>query len=477
MVRTESPAESGKESTRKPAGGYRLIAVTSLCMAWSAYRAKVITFGDLRAYFALHEMASRRCMMKKDRLPRFTHEELAELLVHRGTAHARAAVRRLTHAGLLDYQTTSVRFFADPANLAESLQQFGTAMIAGVTNNRRLVPVPRRTLRLLATTSGPAVTATILSHLFRCVYRRDGTIASVGACKASWVANLFGIDLRNIKRARAKLEAINWLSVESCDHWRKQRYGQRVIVNMDWRPTSRSISRPLAGSPSSTTIKQCSTVSVANPPPPPRERRIDPLPPPPDSDKELLIGLNNQELPAAGNRPAGIQERSREPRSSPSWRHVEPSDLTDIRRLLELYRQATTMGLAHRSEAARLDFVAAAERALAKGTGNQVGFFVQLVRQRLWHHLTHDDEDRARLRLARLLNDEPACKADVVSARKATPQAREAVPGGRGGSRAGRGLVPALAGKHVDNECVRREMSFAAFTPTFLMSCECHSTL
>ncbi len=416
MVSIQTPLQTAsKEQARKPDGGYRLIAVTSLCMAWSAYRIKEITFGDLRAYFALHEMASRRCAMKKDRVPKYTLKELAELLIHRGTAHVRASVQRLKLAGLLDFQTNDVRFSSDPDNLAESLRQPSEAMIAAVTNNRRLVPVPRRTLRLLATTS-PALVATVIAHLFRCLYRRDRALASVGACKASWVADVFDIDIRNVKRARAKLEAIKWLSVESCAHWRRQRYGQRVVVELTWKPdTGRGGLRAQDASLKPTSErtympspnKQCLTPEMTNPISPPRDRRIDPSPPRPDSHRELLNGSKNQKPPESGQAQTGVREqppkkptaRKRHGCEAPSWRNLELSDLTDTARLLQLYQQATQLGWVGRSESARLDFVAAAEHALAKSTTNLPGLFRHLVQMRLWHHVGQNDEDRARIRL------------------------------------------------------------------------------
>ena len=47
------------------------------------------------------------------------------------------------------------------------------------------------------------------------------------------------------------------------------------------------------------------------------------------------------------------------------------------------------------SESGFLDFAAAAVRANRAG-GDAVRIFVAIVRKKLWHHITHADEERAR---------------------------------------------------------------------------------
>ena len=73
-------------------------------------------------------------------------------------------------------------------------------------------------------------------------------------------------------------------------------------------------------------------------------------------------------------------------------------DLRQTDRLLQLYAQATHQGVLPRSEAARLQFVAAAEHALARGR-NPGGLLAHLLRHQLWHVITQADEDAARRRL------------------------------------------------------------------------------
>jgi hypothetical protein len=76
-----------------------------------------------------------------------------------------------------------------------------------------------------------------------------------------------------------------------------------------------------------------------------------------------------------------------------------PEDLRDTSRLLYLFKQAQAQGLIGGSESEQLTFVATAERAQLRAIDNPPGLFAELVRRRLWHFITQDDEDRAHKRL------------------------------------------------------------------------------
>jgi hypothetical protein len=74
------------------------------------------------------------------------------------------------------------------------------------------------------------------------------------------------------------------------------------------------------------------------------------------------------------------------------------SDLRDIGRLDVLHRQACARGWLQRSEAERLNVVAAAVHAQRIGH-DPCRLFVALLRDRRWEVITQEDEDRARLLL------------------------------------------------------------------------------
>jgi hypothetical protein len=76
-----------------------------------------------------------------------------------------------------------------------------------------------------------------------------------------------------------------------------------------------------------------------------------------------------------------------------------PEDLRDTARLLTLFEEAQGRNIIGGSESEQLTFVATAERARVRGAENPEGLFAELVRRRLWHFVTQDDEDRAHTRL------------------------------------------------------------------------------
>ena len=96
------------------------------------------------------------------------------------------------------------------------------------------MPVPRRILRLLAGGARPALIATILGHLLRCLYLKSGKCSARGRVKASWIAETFGVGLRRVKEARQELIAMGWLIPLEAGQWELNRWGAHVRINLDW---------------------------------------------------------------------------------------------------------------------------------------------------------------------------------------------------------------------------------------------------
>jgi len=357
----------------RPEGGYRLVSVMQLFVAWWAYRRKEIQFRDLRAYLALHEMAARRSAAGQGRTPRFTVTEV-ERLVGGGGKHVAGSLRRLGKSGLAAWSESAIRFAERPESVRFNTNGF-QENFARIVNRRRRVPVPRRTLRLLARATRPVQVATILGHLFRCVYAKGCVVAATGSVSASWIAEAFEVDPRNVKRARAQLRAWGWLSVLESDHWHRQRYGERIMLNLSW---------------DADTTKWGSE----SPKTPPRLRQNVPESPPPKKNRELLMEYENQKPGIAG--PSGVStKRDR----TPTLQNVQVQDLTDISRLLMLFKEVQSRGLVRASESDRLRFVSAAVRTLDRAKWNPGGFFARLVRNRLWHYATAAHEARAQAML------------------------------------------------------------------------------
>jgi hypothetical protein len=367
----------------KPAGGYQLIPAVYLALAWWAYHQGVIRLADLRVWFACWEMRARRCRCPAPLPRRFAFDEL-ERLTGLAPRRLKAAIRRLEAARLLRWSEAAVGFPAVAEALAVLDGDGFRRLFDLIPNHDRRVPVPRRILRLLAGGCRPAMIATIVGHLIRCLYLKGGVCSSIGRVKASWVAEVFGVGLRRVKQARRELVAMGWLIVLATPQWMLNRWGGLVRIALDW-------SAPAPGP------------VLAPPAPPP-----GPVLAPPDSDEEPLTGARNQE-PAPGG-PAGFYRAQPEEKSpkgaglgDPDLRHVVPEDLADTGRLLELYAQAVARGLVSASEWGRLRFVAAAEHARVIGTKNPCGLFVRLVRGGSLHFATEDDATAASVRLRRHL--------------------------------------------------------------------------
>jgi hypothetical protein len=447
-VRAASIPRADSTPLSRPAGGYQLIPAVHLALAWWTYHNDLIRLADLRVWFAAWEMRARRCRLPSPLPRRFGLDELARLT---GLAPRRlgAAIRRLEAARLLSWSESAVAFplVAEALTIldGDGFRRF----FDRIPNHDRKVPVPRRILRLLAGGCRPALIATILGHLLRCLYSKGGQCLAIGRVKASWIAEVFGVALRRVKEARRELIAIGWLIPLPSPQWALNRWGALVRIELAW---SRAGGGP-AGKPAGPEgLAPAPGLSTELAPPAPSVGTG--LAPPDSSDEEPLQGYKNQE-PVAGG-PAGFciaqpEEQTPEadgpipdvapvsqpaaataeaappavaagpaarsaagssggspPRpvpapGKPELRHVVPEDLADTGRLLELYAEAVALGLVPASEWGRVRFVAAAEHARAIGTKNPCGLFAGLVRAGRLHYTTEGDEAKASVRLRRHL--------------------------------------------------------------------------
>ena len=342
---------------------------------WVAYREGELKRQDVQAWFGVHELLMRRCTLRPGRKPSYSERELEPLTGLRAPA-IRASIRRLETTGFLSWSEHQILVQDGSASVLDGLTGLA-AMLATVVNHRRTLPIPRHTVLLLARARRPVVLAAVLGHLFRGMYYRSRECVSWGTCKASWIANAFGVDVRNVKAARGELERSGWLRQLDSHHWHRQRYGGSFVIQLAW-----------AGSGS-------------------RPPRVSPLPngssasksPPPESYRNLPSGIKNQKREPA--RVAGVQGQKAKPEGQPRLLHVVPADLTDPRRTAELFRQALQAGLVNDGQTNRLQFFAAAERAKRLGS-NPGGFFITILKKRLWRNLANCDEEKARDKLARM---------------------------------------------------------------------------
>ena len=205
-VRAAFMPREGIVLPRKPKGGYQLIPVVQLALAWWCYRQKLIRLADLRVWFAAWEMRARRCRRPGPLPRRFALDELRGLtgLSPRRLGESLRRLEAARAAGLVGirHRLPGLARGRPPARPRRPSGDSSTASptIAG------WLPVPRRILRLLAGGARPALIATVLGHLLRCLYLKQGKCSARGRVKASWIAEAFGVALRRVKEARQRAD-------------------------------------------------------------------------------------------------------------------------------------------------------------------------------------------------------------------------------------------------------------------------------
>jgi hypothetical protein len=224
-------------TARKPVGGYMFLTVSQLCLLWWLYWSKQITPLDLRVWFTCQELRARRCQLAPGQIPDYTVDEVRQVLrLRRGPHHIRASLDCLQDLGLMTLSPASLRFATSPTDLQARVDLTGYhAMIERIDNKRRRVPVPRQIVRLIVQGCGRIRLATLLGHLLRCLYYRDGRCVSGGRCKASWIATVFGVDRRHVKGERKHLLAIGVLQAGPQSKQQVlNRHGPKIYVSLTW---------------------------------------------------------------------------------------------------------------------------------------------------------------------------------------------------------------------------------------------------
>ena len=220
------------------------------------------------------------------------------------------------------------------------------------------------------------------------------------------------MDAARVEEARTQLIDIGWLIPEESGRAESDRSGAKFRINLSWKrgtPASMAATGPSAAVPGAGST-------------------------PAESDKELPEGVFGDQKPACGG-PPGVRTSQPEGNGAgaakPTLRHVVPEDLRHTRRLLELHAQAVDSGWVGPSESERLKWVAAAETGGWWARPTPAGSS-RLVRSKLWHYLTQDDEDAANRRLKTFLYGGPPSVKVPLPGMSGT-----AVRGGQGALRPG----------------------------------------
>ncbi|GMU82510.1 MAG: hypothetical protein AMXMBFR47_23810 [Planctomycetota bacterium] len=334
---------------------------------WWAYKRGILGLPDLRVWLAIFEVKARRCGNGPNRSFAGVEHEIA-VLVQSDVRHVAASLRRLERTGYLKRTRTAFWPQWDLDRLEhDEREEFWLLLLRQVKNHRRRIPVPRRVLRLLTTVTRPVFWATTVGHLLRCMYYRDRQCAPDGRCKASWIADVFGVDTRNVKSARRELMHLGMLIMDPTDQCSMNRWGPRARFNLSWKAEGRAGTPPRTG-------------PIQRELPPPINRELA---------SRMVTNQERRQAPAVGLSTAR------------SW-HVDKTELNSPPALQRLFERCVRQGTCRESEAARLAFFATAARALRVATSNAPGLFATLVRTKHWGFATLADEDAARRWLRQL---------------------------------------------------------------------------
>ena len=245
----------------------------------------------------------------------------------------------------------------------------------------------------------PSLIATVFALIIRGVYshRVDGqtVLRNGGFVKLSWIAQTFGFSDRQIQRAVHHLVDLGWLVPEETGQRTMNARGGGFHINFRW---------VLSDSPA---LEGDDTEPEAPREMSPQPAVFVPEMSPPYKQETLPAEESKNQKPATGGSGVCNHPSKTEEPTEPTLRNVVPADLKDTPRLMELHRQAVDAGLVTDSENDRIRFVGAAEHARSVGTQNPPGLFMRLIRSKLWHFITQDDENSARLRLHEYLYGGP----------------------------------------------------------------------
>jgi hypothetical protein len=448
------PSESDEPPLSGPEGGFRLIFLGHIVAVWFACREGIISLAAVRAYFALHEIAARRYAYacserlagrKPDFEPVFRIAELAKLM-GLPVPKAKRALAELEGAGFVEVGEHSILFMPLQSLSWTDAQRLDFETFQkNFSNLRRRVPLPRRTLVLIAESSSRSLIWSMLAHCIRCCFYYSGQkeYRSTGTVKASWVARTGGFSLRAAKEARRTLAQWGWLRSLNAHQTVRNTRGELFEINPEFVQVSPDFDRLSsvdgAGElqspsvPAEITVQAPDTPLPASPPTPPepcvsftpiikqepllldgeeaknQDNDLDP------SRVEKTAGpgfyISQFETPETQtSRPATESSFTSRPGREktlppPRLSNIRMEDFANIERLLELHRQAEACKLVNGSEHDRLMFVAAAEkcRLLGPEIRNPCGVFNRIVRGKLWSYIPDGATEAANERLKNYL--------------------------------------------------------------------------
>lgn len=410
------------------AGRYRAIPVRQLAMAWWCYLEGLITYRQLRIFFAAHEMAEQRRYTedsKGGRKPSYKLEQIRSLVEGRGSASADASlagdIRRLARLRLVTIEAHTISF----AGAIDEIEFGGNSgfceLVGQLPHPERTVPVPRRMLRALAGGLPRGAAAVVLATLIRSLFwhKKRNAFQIDGRTKREWVTDVFGVSPRSVTEGRAKLIEIGWLVPLETTQSLLNRYGSYDRVNTEWC-AAKIAGEAEEGDTDLAAESASPSGAIRGNSASPLNRSL------PLSGNQLTTrklgrpsrtGRHKRSGVSTGSTRKGCKQRMRRSRSRRSTgltiRDIRMEDLSSTKSLLELHRQACQLSLSSPSEAGRLEFFSLAERARCRGK-KPGAYLFWLLREQKSEIITQGEEDRAAARLRELRNGPRVARVERV---------------------------------------------------------------
>ena len=446
---------------------YKIITPIQLTNALWALGEGEVTFKAFRVYVACFELVAIREAAARSRKRQrvagqepvafFRKEEILRLIGGKLGQSVAAELRALKEASLLTFSSEQITFTETP--LPGSTELLGE--LSGRRSPARPIPVPRRAIKFIAACTRPSLSKTMLAYILRglSIDRSTGEVKGRGAVKATWIADTFGLSLRAVRAARAKLMVMGWISKDTASkQWKLNRTGAYFEINCEWKEDKKGKVEAVRGSQCiaeacaqgsrgllvAPSFRGEAAAPAANPQP--EERRgnykprsaqaVDNLPAdtrefappqgqnrpefaPPYKYKKTSYEYKNQKTPTEVAAPAAtsikkesgfcMKKKEEGEKAPPNIRNVKLIDLKKPRRLQALYQEFVRVGELQPGEASAINFAAAAVRAgkLDLPDERRVKVFLGIIKRRLWGNITQAEEDRALSVIRRCREQEP----------------------------------------------------------------------
>jgi len=376
-----------------PKSGFKIVKAVQFLNGLALLEQRRISFRCFRVYLgcfalvAIRDAARRADRRKAGRghptFVRYRVRELARLsgATERQVAFDLAALRK----------TNLLQFRESKITVTEEMLPEAAELCSLVRSPTRPVPVPRAVLRFLSREPRQSVSRAMIAYVLRglTISRKGAEICGKGSAKLSWVCAVAGLSERGGRYARGELIRLGWIERDTGSHqWKLNRDGAYFSINLDWSDPAGAAGETRARAPAQLA---------------PRPLEKPPAFAPPIKDRKTPYGSKDQK--------SGVSTKKREGEESddpPDLRNVKAHDLFRFSRCEALYWQAIGEGILVQSESSALNSLAAAVRARSVKAGDPTKVFIAIVRRRLWHHITAEQEEVARRALVRYREQNPS---------------------------------------------------------------------